>query len=257
MNRSPLVETSVDCLAVRDARSRGEALSPEAAAHAERCPICSARVDALPAPGWDGDQVFSSLTAELDKERGLLGRLRAMKTSARGLAAAGAAFSVWAGIALFRPRSRLAPLPVTRVVVVVTVLSVLLALTVRLALRPLHAPPVSRRSLGLALFAGLAVPFLFAAVSRDVTAYASSAAGCFALGGALGAAFMGLLFAFDRGALSAKSTGFLAAAAGGLAANAALELHCPSSDPAHLVLGHATVGVALLALYAARGARAA
>jgi hypothetical protein len=175
------------------------------------------------------------------------------------LAATGGAFLVVSGVGILGPRSRLAPVPITRVVVVVSVLSVLFALAVRLVLRPMQSPPASRRTLSLSLLAGLAVPFVFAAIPQEThasAAFGSSALRCFLIGGALGAGLLGLLFAFDRGELSARSTGFLAAAAGGLAANAALELHCASTDPLHLVLGHATIGVALLALYAARTARA-
>jgi hypothetical protein len=209
----------------------------------------------MPDLPWDQDAGFSSLTASLASERGLVARLREARTSSRLLAATGAVFLVLAGVGFFWSRSRLAPVPLTRVVVVVSVLSVLLALAVRLVLRPMQSPPVSRRALWISLLAGLVVPFVFAATPHEAQAaatFSSSALRCFVIGGTLGAAFVGLLYAFDRRELSARPTGFLAAAAGGLAANAALELHCPSTDPLHLVLGHATIGVALLALYAAR-----
>jgi hypothetical protein len=258
MNRNPPVEASASCVAVREARSRGEALSPEAEVHAESCPVCQADPATPPDPAWDEDAAFASLTASLESERGLVARLREAKTSSRVLAATGLVFLVIAGFGFLRPRSRVAPMPVTRVLVVVSVLSVVLALAVRLVLRPLQSPPASRRTLFLSLVAGLALPFVFAGMSQDehaAAALSSSALRCYLVGGSLGAAFMGLLFVFDRTELASRTTGFLAAAAGGLAANAALELHCSSTDPLHLMLGHATVGVALLALYLVRSPR--
>jgi hypothetical protein len=258
MNRTPRVDPSDYCVVVRDSRSRGEALSPEAAEHAEGCPVCRADPESLAASPWDPEAEFASLATSLSSEQGLLGRLRETRTTSRLLAATGVAFLVLAGVGFVTPRSRIAPMPVTRVVLVVSVLSVLFALGTRLVLRPMQSPPPSRRVLSLALLGGLLAPFLFAAVSTDSHAaeYSASALRCFLVGGALGAGFVGLLYAFDRGELASSATGPIAAVAGGLGANAALELHCASSDPVHLMLGHATIGVALLLLFAARSARA-
>jgi hypothetical protein len=44
----------------------------------------------------------------------------------------------------------------------------------------------------------------------------------------------------------------------GLVANSALALHCPNTDPAHLAVGHATIGIVfacLGALWAIAGKR--
>ena len=56
-----------------------------------------------------------------------------------------------------------------------------------------------------------------------------------------------LLWAFDRDDRPTLRTVCLSAAALGLSANLVLELHCPSGHPLHLLLGHASIGLAWLA----------
>jgi hypothetical protein len=254
MNRTPDVESL--CVAVRDARSRGESLTRSEAAHAAKCPVCSTAVE-FEGESPDMADMFSELSRSIEKEHGFLARLKSLPTSSRLFGVAGIATVVLGFIGVFRSRARLAPMPVSRVVVVVALLSLALIFAVRLVLRPLQSTAPSQRVVALSLFAGLVLPFACAAVSQidDGAMVHGSAIRCFTVGGALGFAFILVLRAFDRGELLTKSTGFVAAAAGGLAANAALELHCPSTDPVHLVLGHAMIGVALIAVLAAGRAR--
>lgn len=72
---------------------------------------------------------------------------------------------------------------------------------------------------------------------------------CFLFGAVPGGLLVFALRALDRNAHGGTDVAILAAVGGGLAGNAALELHCPSAAPLHLLLGHATIGIALVVLY--------
>jgi hypothetical protein len=80
---------------------------------------------------------------------------------------------------------------------------------------------------------------------------------CLAYGGVLSLPFLGLLKLLDRRAALGLQRALLAGSIAGLAANALLHLHCPDRALAHLLFGHATLGVlaALLALAVAARAR--
>jgi hypothetical protein len=71
----------------------------------------------------------------------------------------------------------------------------------------------------------------------------------------------GLLFALpvlvlarvvDRGEHRIGRAALCAALAGGLTANLGLHLHCPITHAGHLLLGHATLVLALVGVYALR-----
>jgi hypothetical protein len=144
-------------------------------------------------------------------------------------------------------------MPVDRVTLVLSVLGVLVALLVRLALRPLQAAPPSPGTVRVAAAAGLIVPVVFALTPPDPISASLAAPGmlaatlsCFLFGALPGVLLVLVLRALDRNALRSSDAALIAAASGGLSGNAALELHCPSTAPLHLVLGHATVGAALV-----------
>src|SRR2546428_13801256 len=87
MRRTPMVDRSVNCADVREARLRGAALSPEAAEHAGKCPICSA--DADDSSGTPGlDEMFRGIQTKLGSEKGIVAWLRSRSTPTRVLVAA-------------------------------------------------------------------------------------------------------------------------------------------------------------------------
>ncbi|HEX7668562.1 MAG TPA: hypothetical protein VF395_03215, partial [Polyangiaceae bacterium] len=206
----------------------------------------------------DSAALFVAVQADLSHERGPAAWLRGLPTRNRLALAAVFSAALVATIGVTLPRSRFGPMPPSRVVLVVTVLAAVLALTLRLALRPLQAAPLSRTLSGVCFAAGLVLPLLFAAgpfptefaLSPGVS-FVSAALGCFLLGAITGGLVVVLLRALDRGAHGSRRMALLAATAGGLAANAALELHCPVTAPAHLLVGHAAVALALVLFYGA------
>lgn len=256
MTHTPSVEP-IDCADVKEALARGLPLSPAAREHAARCPLC-----AVPSPGParapSPDELFAAVEASVAEEHGLAARLRALSTRQRLLVAVAWAVLLVAATATAMPRGRYGPVPVTRTVLVITVLATLLAITIRLGLRPVQAAPPRPRTLLASFLAGLLAPLVFALLPSSapvVTAGAGVGPAtamlvCFALGVVPGVLVVLALRGLDRLGHGSTDTALLAAAAGGLVGNAGLELHCPITEPAHLLLGHATVGFALALGYA-------
>jgi hypothetical protein len=251
-----------DCADVAESLSRGEALSAAALEHVKHCRVCSvSRRAERPA---DTDAVFAGIQASLGDE-GVAGRIRSLPTGVRVFGAATWAALIVITTTVLRPRSAFGPVPTDRVLLVLSVLGLLLAVTLRLGLRPLQSPPIGRRGFIACFAAGLAIPVVFAllpAAGRPVDrlpgiAAARATVGCFVIGAVAGALLVGGMRLLDRGAHEARGSGLLAAIAGGLLGNAALELHCPITSHSHLLLGHATVGFALIAFYSLRAGRRA
>lgn len=244
-----------DCADVAEAVSRGEPLSAEAQAHVSHCRVCQASRDA--ARPASGDALFARVEAAIGEERGLLARLRSLPTGLRVLGAVAWAVIIVLASTLATPRSAYGPVPAQYLVLAVTVLAILTALAVRLDLRPLQVVPSGHASVLGMIAVGLAVPVALAvlpAPGPQVTSLPGvgdtpAIVGCFLIGCGAGTLLILGLRALDRGAHRSPTNVLLAAAAGGLLGNAALELHCPITTTVHLLLGHATVGIALAAAY--------
>jgi hypothetical protein len=248
--------TELDCVDIREALFSGRPLSASEAEHAASCPVCS---QALP----EGDaaepagKLFAEVEAAVQEERGPAAWLRSLPTPVRVFIGIDVAAVAVGMTTLIWPRSAYGPVPTARIVTAVVVLGTLYVLVLRQALRPLQAAPANRRHVAAIFAAGLVVPLLFAIFPADGpadTAYQAmrTAAACFWFGAAPGAVLVMALRLLDRGAHAVGDVALLAAVGGGLVGNAALELHCPSTAPLHLLLGHATVGVALVLFYAMR-----
>jgi hypothetical protein len=252
-----MVDRSVNCVDVREARLRGAVLSPEAAEHAQRCPICSADADDDADAATGLDELFQGVAAKLRHEKGVTAWLRSRSTPARLFVAA-----AWVSVLVMLfgmgiPRTRFAPIPVDRVAVVLGALAVLAAVLLRVGLRPAQTPAPGDRSLFAAIGAGLGLPVAAAFLPPGAHGFdhyvqytrTQAAIGCFVIGAITGALVVFLLRALDRTAHDSRPASVLAAVTGGIAGNLALELHCPVTSAAHLLVGHATVGMVLVLLY--------
>lgn len=197
----------------------------------------------------------ATLEQQLEKERGLRGRLRALPTWAR------VATASLAGLLLvfFQPAREPVGLPRP---VALSVLLVIMVAAVALLLRPVARAPVTRLRTAAVAAAALAVPFLLAlglfGPRPGFNAHwggAGTAAACFLYGALVAAPFFVLLRAFDRWERVPLPNAVLFGAATGVVAGLVLELHCVLTHPAHVALGHATVGVLWAAAYAALSSR--
>ncbi len=210
-------------------------------------------------PATDLDAMRSALTQEIAREDSVPARLKALPTWARDLAGVGVAGVIATLAILAMPRADLAVVSPTLLAAGAGLHAGAVALAVRVALRPLHKPPLGWKRLAALLFA-VVVPLVFALVPQahgqhpaslagglGSSEFAARAAGCFGFGAVMALPLVGALVLLHRGGIRrAPMIGVSAGVSGALA----VMLHCPITHAAHLVAGHATVavGVAIAAL---------
>jgi hypothetical protein len=190
---------------------------------------------------------------ELAREVTGVATLRALRTPYRVLLVLAALALVVLLAVAVAPRADLASYPRGRMALSIVLLSAVAAVASWRLLRPLHLPPPPLWSSRLLLIAGVTLPCVLAALPLDhAGANAGTGAGfavgcgkCLAFGGALGFPALLLALLLRRAPVDGAAVSALGGVAAGLAANVALGLHCPVSDPAHIVSGHALLVVLL------------
>lgn len=192
------------------------------------------------------------LQRQLERERGVVGRLRALRTRARVALVAVCALAP-AAVMTLRHHATLE--------LAHGVVAGLVVASAAVLLSSLGAPRHGTRRAWLAWLSAL-LPVAGAlawaelgAVAHDAQARSASAAACFGLGAAYAAPSVLLALVIARTPL--RSTTELALLAGlcGMSASLMLDLHCESRQLGHLLLGHSSVGVAWAVAY--RAAQAA
>lgn len=142
--------------------------------------------------------------------------------------------------------------PLPRMLIVVSTLMAIAALSVRETLRPLSRSIVSAKPWLLLL--SLALPWGVVLLPEAAKLHPANhghepvwwgALPCFGIGMAVAASVACVWHLFDRGGVGGIRLWLLVAGLGGLVGNAVLQLHCPVTTVAHLALGHASVGVGI------------
>jgi hypothetical protein len=259
---------TVDCAEIRDTLlSGGEPTGSVVREHLDRCATCRELLSgdaevrrALARAGDDplgsADELLARVRTDLESETGFRALVRSLSTRRRlAFGCLAVAFSAMLTLAFARRPSW----PTDTLVHFAGVLLVLAlgaVLCIREGLSPLSRVRSTVRTMVLGS-AALALPIILAAWAPadfeldNPARVVTGALGCFVLGAAMSAPLVTLLWLGDRSPRFRWRVFLPIAAASGLSANLALGLHCPSTEPAHLLLGHATVGVAwLLALWA-------
>lgn len=200
--------------------------------------------------------MLGRVTARVEAERGPRAWLRSRSTPLR-LALGLAAVALTGSFALVTaPREDLVVYPLDRMALVLGAMAAAAAVSLIFGLRPLWRPSLGsapRWSVILGVPAGVVAlalapeaPSLHpASLAGGGAEFAPAALACFAYGAALGLPIVALLRAAERRERWPLAQALLAAAAAGLAGNLALQLHCPITDPWHLLWGHASVSLAL------------
>jgi len=267
----------MECADLRAALLSGQTpRGPEVEAHARSCEACAellardmvlgrglAGLAREAARGSEGDQVpdFARVTKAIAAERSAAGWLRSRTTLARVSLLLLAVLAVALVQLLWFRRADFDLYPTTPFMVVIAALSLLIGLALAACVRPFHEPPLSRWGLRGLIGGGLVMPLLLHAGEPVHSSHAASSAGagaellpragaCFAYGLLLVLPLLALARAVDRGEHRIGTAALCAGLAGGLTANLALHLHCPITHAGHLLLGHATLVLALVGAYA-------
>lgn len=254
----------MDCSEIRDAFRQGAPPSSSAVqTHLAECAQCRELFErgdeigrllgaeaALPLPF--PEQLFAPIEARLARETGLRAWLRSRPTRARfALVVLSALLAVVVGGAL-NLRPDFAAYPGGHLVLLLGLYLACIVLAVRKELSWVVRGGSIADHFGLLLVA-LALPFLVALAPATEAARAAGPEGalnCFSYGALLTLPAAALLWAFDRDDQLSLRTVCLSAAALGLSANLVLELHCPSGNLRHVLLGHASLGLAWLFAWA-------
>jgi len=206
--------------------------------------------------GGDGppcDAMWASIDAAAREETSSMrGRLRALRTSTRVLIAVGFAFVVAATFLLITGyRTDLTTQTVIRYGALMVGLLGLDALVFSVALRPAHRPPL-RWQTTLAIAGGLLVPVILALLPDlwvDETTQPESEVFLCIVPGVMTATVVSVLVWFlQRGTAPTWGRVLSVVVGGGVTGFAMLQMHCPARDAEHMLIGHASVGVAMVIL---------
>lgn len=211
-----------------------------------QCPVARAELDAV---------LGRVEAAAFDSPEGLRERLRSLPTWAR--ASLAAAVALLAGAALLGALGLRADLSAGSALgegAVLAGLALLVALATAVGLRGAYQRPLGRLGWVVAstvLFVPVALGFLpdaFGTARLGPMTASDPGLGCLALGFAA-AAIVGVAAGLmQRGQRPAGWRLGAIAGAGGLVAFVATQLHCPSPDLLHRVIGHGSAGLVLFAL---------
>jgi len=236
---------------VADEGALARALAPDVVPH-----------DAAPA---ELESMLGAIQGDIAREQGWQARVRELPTPIRiGIAASVALLPALLALA-FGGRADMGVYPLARMLLIVALFVVIAIGAVALGLQPLYAravPPGLRPAL---ILAAVWLPFILGAIPAAHLDHPASLAGggadlvpralrCFAFGMFIPAIPLTILTRFlDRDGHASLVRALLCASAAGLAANLILQVDCPITHPLHLLLGHATIAIVLVAAYGGVG----
>jgi len=205
---------------------------------------------------------FAALRAEVERESGLLAKLRAWPTARRRGLLLCVGLAVLAAVWAIAPWKHLEP---ARAGLSVAGLGVILLAALWQSLRPIHQPPLPAWAWWSLVGAAVAFPFLLSTLPAAFHGAAPKSGGmCFGFGCLFGFPILLLGFLLNRAPAGAVvgSGLLLALAAGGALGGVTLDAHCGTPGTLHRIVSHGAlaatwVGLGLVGLaLGVRGARA-
>ncbi len=238
------------CARVREAIRQGAVDDPAVVRHAEGCDACRELLDdqalvQLLAAGSGDEPVDDALAAAIG------GRVRAEAPSrARGprlALALGTVLATAVGLGAATMRPDLATVPMGAAAVQLAALAVAVGVGVALVSRPPWRAPLSPAAHRGGMAALWAVPALALVLPLSepvgLSGLAAATLACLGFGSVMVVLSVGVFGALFRRDTLLSARWPLAAATGAMAGNLALVLHCPLSDPGHVLLGHVALGL--------------
>ncbi len=204
------------------------------------------------APRADYEALFEGIESRIgEAEKKPSFWLRTRSTLARRGAAALTAVAVIVVGGVVLTKREIGAIDPLQLALSVGAIGTLLGLSLHHALRPLHKPPLSPLARGVTVALALIATFvlaLFPPHDEGAAPFArpllDTVSPCLFYGLLMGVPVYLALRLLDRGT---STSSLLAACAAGLAGNLAVTLHCPSSEPMHLMLAHFTVALLFVA----------
>lgn len=255
----------MDCREFRQILEDGErVVDAEAEEHLEECPACRELAEgdrqlvralgAVDGAATDGgaDLSFESLQDEIEEDEGPLDLVGEWPPAVRAAAVAAGALAVAAFVFLAMPRSDLSYYPSVRFWGLAVGFFGISVSAVSVALRPVYRPGISGWLtagvvgilLGYGVFVGALPPahttdwYFSAGLGAQLIPFAAN---CLAVGSAYALPVLGVGWLALRTSRPLLYPAMLMAAAAGTVGHLGLHFHCPLVQPAHLLLGHATV----------------
>ncbi len=254
------------CDRTRHSLRRQEDLPAEAIEHLAGCALCQELAElapdaiapesrAEPGSALDVAHLLAATQERLSTETGILAWLRCRSTGQQWMLGMLLALLPVILQWFFARRGDFGDYPLPRLLLLIVAYLAVIAVLARSILAPLYQPRSGWQSLVLAGLA-FALPLLVAAtapayavepgpLSPSGGLFLKQAGVCLRYGALLAIPSMVLLFAMDRQMARGHRFSMTTAALGGAVGDFVLLLHCSSEDPAHQLLGHATVGLAL------------
>jgi hypothetical protein len=256
-----MMNQTLDCAEIRSGFVAGRVpAGPEVEEHLKWCPHCRELFErgaelgrrlaqaVLPTPA--PDDLFALVDREVTREVGLRARLRALPTRWRAASLMGAVLLLAVLHLAFRPRSDFTGYSPVVFWSVAALLGTAAALGVSRLLRGPNASLTAaahERWIALGLLLTPAVVALLVPLGSHSAQWLAAFGNpeyCFTYGALLALPLVCLYWLFERRDRVPLVALVAAGAVAGIAANLLLFAHCPSAHLGHLLLGHATIGVA-------------
>ncbi len=260
-DRQTYTESGMTCTDLRRALASGQPSSPEVEAHLASCAPCGElaaddgaladALEAVPEPTADLSDMAAALSEAMEKD----GANRRIPSWIQPTVLIGLAAAVAIAMALGSLRPDIAAYPMDLMALILAALG---GPTIGLSIaasRPLHKSAIPRGMVAALAVTALSIPLIIAVLpaphsdpASDITGvFLAATIGCFVLGVLVAGMLVIAHRLLDKRTHADRDALLLVALAGCVAGAFALQIHCPFTDTAHQVIGHAGQGAVFTA----------
>ena len=253
-------EPTVSCREIQTQLLQGALANAQVRAHLETCLPCAelaadqAELAHLLDRGAEDlpplEKMMAATQQKIAADVGIAARIKHWSTPVRAGLMFSATAAILAFVLAFRARPDLAAVPIPDVSLRSAGLLLWVGIGLASAMRPSHIPALRTSGFWAMLGAAVVGPVVVALLPEMHTGHEASLVDnfalqtglCFVWGTAVAFAVVALWRTVERRSQPTARHFATAAATAAAAANIALLLHCPLTDPAHMVVGHGLIG---------------